>query len=197
MPRARRAYSAEERAKLWRLWKRGDRITDISKALEREPGSLYGHILARGGIAPPAAIRRSDAAAGGTGVDHSPVHRHRLESGQSMPRRERPLRGSIYTGGTSLASLDACYRQDPSIVSREIAGETILVPIRQNVGDLESIYTLNETAARVWALLDGRRSVRGVRDTIVDEFEVSVDEAEQDILELLAQLEAIGAVARE
>lgn len=70
------------------------------------------------------------------------------------------------------------------------------MPIRQNVGDLESIYTLNETGARVWALLDGQTGVGEIRDAIVDEYEVSAGEAEQDLLELLAQLEEIGAVAR-
>ena len=54
-------------------------------------------------------------------------------------------------------SLDAVFCHDPNIVDRNIAGEVILVPIRNNVGDLESIYTLNETAARIWELLDGVR----------------------------------------
>jgi hypothetical protein len=95
-----------------------------------------------------------------------------------------------------LTQFDACYRQSPSIVSREIAGETILVPIRQNVGDLESIYTLNETAAYAWALIDGQRPVQAIRDQIVAEFEVGAEEAERDLLELLAQLESFGAVER-
>ncbi len=95
-----------------------------------------------------------------------------------------------------MAQLDACYRKSPSIVSREIAGEMILVPIRQNVGDLESIYTLNETAAFAWELLDGQRSVQAIRDQIAAEFEVGVEEAEQDLLELLAQLESFGAVEK-
>ena len=90
--------------------------------------------------------------------------------------------------------LDAVYLQDPSIVSRNIAGEMILVPIRSNVGDLESIYTLNETAARIWELLDGEHSLGAVRDAIVDEFEVEREEATQDVLALIAQLESIGAV---
>jgi hypothetical protein len=95
-----------------------------------------------------------------------------------------------------LIQLDACYRRAPSIVSREIAGETILVPIRKNMGDLESIYTLNETAAYAWELIDGQRSVQTIRDEIVGEFEVGADEAEQDLLKLLAQLESFGAVER-
>ena len=80
------------------------------------------------------------------------------------------------------------------MVSREIAGEAILVPIRQNVGDLESIYTLNETAARVWELIDGKNTVRDIRDAIVTEFAVDEDEAEDDLVELLCDLESITAI---
>ena len=90
--------------------------------------------------------------------------------------------------------LNAIYMQDPSIVSRNIAGEMILVPIQSSVGDLESIYTLNETAARIWELLDGEHSLAAVLDVVVAEFEVERDEAERDLLELIAQLASIGAV---
>ena len=95
-----------------------------------------------------------------------------------------------------MISLDQRYKKDPSMVSREIAGEAILVPIRQNVGDLESIYTLNETAARVWELIDGKNTVRDIRDAIVTEFAVDEDEAEDDLVELLCDLESITAILK-
>ncbi len=95
-----------------------------------------------------------------------------------------------------MVQLDDRYCKDPFIVFREIAGEMILVPIRQNVGDLESIYTLNETAARVWELLDGQRTLREIRDELVQEFEVEADQAQQDLVELLEQLESVGAVKK-
>ena len=82
------------------------------------------------------------------------------------------------------------------MVSRQIAGETILVPIRSNAADLESIYMLNETAASAWGLMDGQHSLEQIRDAIVAEYAVSREEAEQDLLELMAQLEALGALVR-
>ena len=82
------------------------------------------------------------------------------------------------------------------MVSREIAGEAILVPIRQNVGDLESIYTLNETAARAWELIDGQNTVGEIRDVIVAEFVVDEDAAEEDLVELLRELESITAILK-
>jgi len=86
------------------------------------------------------------------------------------------------------------YQRDHSIVSRQIVGETILVPVRQNVGDMDSIYTLNETAATAWELFDGENSLGRIRDQIVIEYEVDPESAWQDLLELVSQLEGIGAL---
>ena len=93
--------------------------------------------------------------------------------------------------------LDKVYSKSDSIVSRKIADEFILVPIRQNVGDLESIYTLNETAARIWELIDGKLKVEEIKEKIVEEFEVTPEEAEKDIMEHLQQLEGIKAITEE
>ena len=93
--------------------------------------------------------------------------------------------------------LDKVYSKSDSIVFRKIADEFILVPIRQNVGDLESIYTLNETAARIWELIDGKIEVGKIKEKIVEEFEVTPEEAEKDIMEHLQQLEGIKAITEE
>ena len=87
-----------------------------------------------------------------------------------------------------------CYRKDPNIVFRKIADKVILVPIRHKIGDLESIYALNETAARIWELIDGKRSVGRIKELIVEEFEVSCREAETDIIQLIGQLQDIGGI---
>lgn len=90
--------------------------------------------------------------------------------------------------------LDKVYSKSNSIVSRKIADEFILVPIRQNVGDLESIYTLNETAACIWELIDGKMKVEKIKEKLIEEFEVTPEEAEKDIVEHLMQLEEIKAI---
>jgi len=90
--------------------------------------------------------------------------------------------------------LERRYEKDPNMVYRMIADEFILVPIRQHVADLESIYTLDEVGARIWELIDGQRTVKEIRDLIVEEYEVSPDVAEADLVEFIQQLEAIGGV---
>jgi hypothetical protein len=85
-------------------------------------------------------------------------------------------------------------KKSDSIVSRKIGDEFILVPIKQDVGDLESIYTLNETAARIWELIDGKMKVREIKEKILQEFEVTPNKAERDLIEHLQQLEGIRAI---
>ena len=92
---------------------------------------------------------------------------------------------------------DRVYHKDPTIVARQIAGEMILVPIRQNMGDLELIYLLNETALFAWQLLDGNKTLADIRNQIVLEFEVDEQQAGNDLLDLFTDLERVKAVARD
>ena len=90
--------------------------------------------------------------------------------------------------------MNRVYKKINSIVFRKVADEFILVPIRHNVGDLESIYTLNAVAARIWELINGERTIREIKEKIVEEFEVSPEEAEKDLQEYLQQLVNIEAI---
>ena len=88
------------------------------------------------------------------------------------------------------------YRRSPDVVSRQVGREAILVPVRQNVGSLDFVYTLTPVAARVWSLLDGARTIGQIAETICGEFEVEGPRATADVEELLADLESVSLVAR-
>jgi len=79
-------------------------------------------------------------------------------------------------------------------VTRAVADETIVVPIRSSVGDLDSIYTFNEVGAAVWALIDGSRTVDAIVAAVEGEFEVGHDEATRDVLAFLATLAEAGLI---
>ena len=55
-------------------------------------------------------------------------------------------------------------------------------------------YSLNRVGARLWVLADGSKSISDLAGLITQEFEISLDEAEKDILELAEQLENEGLV---
>lgn len=90
--------------------------------------------------------------------------------------------------------LEKRFAKDPLIVSRKIAGKFVLVPIRQKAEDVESIYNMNAVAGRIWDLIDGKKRLEEIRDVIVEEFEVTAEKAEADLVEFVEQLEGIEAV---
>ena len=93
--------------------------------------------------------------------------------------------------------LGRVFKKSDAMVFRKIGDEYILVPVRQGVGDLESIYTLNETAARIWALLDGTAKGAEIRDKMTQEFDVTPEEAEKDLVHHLKELASIQAIVEE
>lgn len=80
------------------------------------------------------------------------------------------------------------------MVFRMIEDETILVPIRNNVGDLQNIYILNEVGAKVWELLDGKRGIEKISNIISSEYDIITKEVERDISEFIEDLKSIGAI---
>ena len=93
-----------------------------------------------------------------------------------------------------MEDLNVSYRRNEDFVFRTINGETILVPIRGNVGDMGCIYNLNLVGALVWDRLDGKRSLADIRNMLVEEFDVSSDQAENDLRDFVTQLIEIDAV---
>jgi Coenzyme PQQ synthesis protein D (PqqD) len=80
---------------------------------------------------------------------------------------------------------------------RQVGSESILVPIRNRVGDLDSVYVLTAVAARIWSLLDGARDVDSVVGTICTEYDVESDVMRADLGELLGSLQAADLIGEE
>lgn len=88
------------------------------------------------------------------------------------------------------------YRPTSDLVVRRVGDESVIVPVRTHVADLDAVITLNPVAARVWDLLDGARSVDSIVTTICDEYEVTAETAQADVDELLRSLETAHLVER-
>ena len=86
------------------------------------------------------------------------------------------------------------FTKRSDLVTRNISGETIIVPVEGHVGDLDSIYTLNEVGSTIWALIDGRTSLDQIAAAISDQFEVTPEEARRDVVELIDSLQAAGLI---
>jgi hypothetical protein len=91
-------------------------------------------------------------------------------------------------------SLSKCFFKLDDIVTRQIAGETSVVPIRAKTEDVDSIFTLNELGTMIWNLLDGRTSVTRIVEAVSTAYDVSPDEATKDTIDFLNSLNSEGLI---
>jgi len=88
----------------------------------------------------------------------------------------------------SITPESVCIPSD-DIVSREIEGELILVPIASGIGDKEDeLYTLNETGRAIWQRLDGKQTLREVAADISSHYSAPIDQITSDVLGLVTEL---------
>jgi len=73
------------------------------------------------------------------------------------------------------------FIRNQEVVCRKIDRELIIVPIRNNVGDLNSLYTLNSVGSALWDFMAEGHTVPEMVQRICDEFEVSTAQAQGDI----------------
>src|SRR4051812_19155486 len=81
-----------------------------------------------------------------------------------------------------------------SFVTREIGGETLIVPVTGHIMELESIYVLNPVASRIWELLASPTTLHQIADIVADEFAVAPSEASSDIAEFVETLSTRGLI---
>jgi Coenzyme PQQ synthesis protein D (PqqD) len=86
------------------------------------------------------------------------------------------------------------YVRSESVVSRVIAGETLIIPVRKGVGDLASIYSLNEVASVIWQAVTGPRSVEEIVATLHKEFTAEPDQIERDVRAFLDEMSSAGLI---
>jgi len=74
------------------------------------------------------------------------------------------------------------------LIKRDIAGDTILVPVGKTVYDSNGLFVLNELGTFIWDILPEVQSEEEITEAILREYEVSREEAARDTAEFLDKL---------
>ena len=80
------------------------------------------------------------------------------------------------------------------LIKREIAGDTILVPVGKTVYDSNGLFVLNELGTFIWDLLPGVETEEALCEAILAEYEVSREEAARDVAEFMGRLRNLDIV---
>jgi len=87
-------------------------------------------------------------------------------------------------------------KKSNKIVARELEGEVIIIPLYKSSDEIGCIYTLNETAARFWSLINGKRTIGAIKKKILSEYEITEEKLNKRIEELLKDLNSIKVFAK-
>jgi hypothetical protein len=79
-----------------------------------------------------------------------------------------------------------------NLVTRKIAGETVIVPVKSGVGDLNCIYTLNQTGTAVWDMREAGASIQEIAARLCEQYEVGKEQASNDVAEFFESLRSAG-----
>ena len=88
-------------------------------------------------------------------------------------------------GGTQVEQL---FVRSQAVVSRRVAGETLVVPVRGKVGDLASIYSFNQTGSLIWQSLESPKGFAELVSIVEQEYAVEHDLARRDVKQFLHDL---------
>ena len=93
-------------------------------------------------------------------------------------------------------TLDTICAPSDDIVGREIEGEIVIVPLVAGIGDADDeLYTLNDTGRAIWQRLDGKRTLREVAASLLEELEASRAELKADVLSFADEMAQRGILA--
>ncbi|MGB7601211.1 MAG: PqqD family protein [Candidatus Sulfotelmatobacter sp.] len=104
------------------------------------------------------------------------------------------LRTTESVEDSSRPHLAQLFVRSQSVVSRRVAGETLIVPVRGKVGDLASIYSFNSTGSLIWQSLESPKCFDELVNVVESEYAVERDQAEQDVKQFLQDMLAADLV---
>ncbi len=84
--------------------------------------------------------------------------------------------------------------RNPNFIFRKIVDEMVLIPIKQNVADLNAIFTLNEMGAFLWEKLENPSKIAELEDAISAEYDADIQTIQRDLEVFLHEMAEIGAV---
>ena len=87
-----------------------------------------------------------------------------------------------------MTGLKSILSHSPSIVTRKTGNEYVLVPIANNIADMNSVYTLNETGAFIWEQTDGKKNVGELIIALTEEYDIDYENASKDVFSFIENM---------
>jgi len=88
----------------------------------------------------------------------------------------------------------AKIQRSPNVVSRVVAGEAIVVPIRRGAADMDSIFTFNDTGSLLWTLIEKGGTAEELTAQLQSEYGITAEQAAADTERFVQELREAGLI---
>ena len=78
-----------------------------------------------------------------------------------------------------------------SLIKRQVADDTILVPVGETVYSSNGLFILNEVGAFIWDLLPGAETPDALCQAVLEAYDVDQETAMQDVEDFLNMLRTL------
>ena len=110
---------------------------------------------------------------------------------------DEELKIKMEEAGYKFRDAQRVYYSNPNYVLREIAGESVLVSMGEGVADFCGIITLNQSAKILWETLKQGSTREKLAENLKNHFQISDEQAAEDVEKSLKLLEEKGLVSCE
>jgi TusA-related sulfurtransferase len=69
-----------------------------------------------------------------------------------------------------------------------VAGSLLLIPVKSSVADMKEMFSLNETGAFIWELIDDSATMETITQQVSFQYQIEVQRAQQDLSVFLIKL---------
>ena len=88
-----------------------------------------------------------------------------------------------------MPTLDSRVEVNEDVLFQELQGEAVLLNLKSGI-----YFGLDAIGTRIWQLFSKHEALSAVAQAIVEEYEVTLDSCEADLLTLVSELERQGLV---
>lgn len=84
------------------------------------------------------------------------------------------------------------YVRVNAVVARYVAGETLVLPVRGNIGDLACFYSFNGTGTTIWEALEKPNTLKDLCGVLDRKYDVGAKKAQEDVALFVREICSLG-----
>ena len=89
---------------------------------------------------------------------------------------------------SDMVDLKSTPAKSSSVVAKQMGKEYVLVPIADNIADMNSLFILNETGMFIWEQIDGKQTIEKIISLAAEHYDIDIPTAKNDVVNFIERI---------